>query len=95
MGGQDCKLGGLVYKAGSSHITPWNGAPSLSHLIGDDFGGCHQTAKNATAHMPFEDGCGWSLEACVGLDFLQLGLERKYCFEKGDHNHAGWFGWWL
>lgn len=28
------------------------------------------------------------LEACVGLDFLSLALERKYYFEEGDHNHA-------
>lgn len=37
------------------------------------------------------NGCGWSLEACIGLDFLRLGLERKHYFEEGDHNHTGLF----
>lgn len=44
--------------------------------------------RTGTSHLPFEDGCGSSLEACVGLDFLRLTLERKYYFEEGDHNHA-------
>lgn len=49
--------------------------------------------RNGMTPLPFEDSRGWSLEACLGLDFLTLGLERKHYFEEGDHNHTGLFDW--
>lgn len=33
--------------------------------------------------------------ACVGLDFLRLGLGRKHYFEEGDPKHTGLGGGWF